>query len=440
MTRLSATNSDPSICASMKKDGTQLYAEAPGNLCVDWPGPVPDENNERDVADAITKAPHAFARITKNYPRKNAKSIFPSKSFADLLDPKWKGKIVKAHPGYSGTIMSEKELAGKVAIVTGAGRNIGRAIALNLAQAGASVVLNVRSNKAEADNVLREIESTGGKAAAVLGDIADEKTAAALADTALKKFGRIDFLINNAALRREKAITEMSYKDWREVIGVILDGTFHCVHACLPAMRKNGGTIINIGGMSAHIGSKDRAHGCGRCRRAGPFRYSTNLSLQSGSRVGRRHCCDSKRSDRETGQGESAALHGNCNIADAGAGKSRRRTQTRDHKTRPARNNDRVEHHGEESRRSQLRASLGDRGGSWRLRLHTSKQCCRRRPHEILLSEQSDRQPSRHHHWCRLSLFWRSSRPASAAHGGAGSRRWLCALSGGAMGTCWRPI
>jgi len=65
--------------------------------------------------------------------------------------------------------MSEKELAGKVAIVTGAGRNIGRAIALNLAQAGASVVLNVRSNKAEADNVLREIESTGGKAAAVPG-------------------------------------------------------------------------------------------------------------------------------------------------------------------------------------------------------------------------------------------------------------------------------
>jgi len=156
--------------------------------------------------------------------------------------------------------MSEKELAGKVAIVTGAGRNIGRAIAIQLAQAGACVVVNVRSNKAEADSVLREIEAAGGKAAAVLGDIAEEKTAAALADTALKKFGRIDILINNAALRREKPITEMSYKDWREVIGVILDGAFHCVHACLPAMRKNGGTIINIGGMSAHIGSKDRAH------------------------------------------------------------------------------------------------------------------------------------------------------------------------------------
>ena len=156
--------------------------------------------------------------------------------------------------------MSEKELAGKVAIVTGAGRNIGRAIAIQLARAGACVVVNVRSNKAEADSVLREIEAAGGKAAAVLGDIAEEKTAAALADTALKKFGRIDILVNNAALRREKPIIEMSYKDWRKVIGVILDGTFHCVHACLPAMRKNGGTIINIGGMSAHIGSKNRAH------------------------------------------------------------------------------------------------------------------------------------------------------------------------------------
>ncbi|MGB7941055.1 MAG: SDR family oxidoreductase, partial [Pseudolabrys sp.] len=157
-------------------------------------------------------------------------------------------------------LMSEKELAGKVAIVTGAGRNIGRAIALHLAQAGASVVINVRSNKTEADNVLREIEAAGGKATAVLGDVSDEKTAFALAEAAINRFGRIDFLVNNAALRREKPITEMSYADWREVMGVILDGTFHCVHACLPAMRKNGGTIINIGGMSAHIGSKDRAH------------------------------------------------------------------------------------------------------------------------------------------------------------------------------------
>ncbi|MGC1622863.1 MAG: SDR family NAD(P)-dependent oxidoreductase, partial [Pseudolabrys sp.] len=92
--------------------------------------------------------------------------------------------------------MSEKELAGKVAIVTGAGRNIGRAIALHLAQAGASVVINVRSNKTEADNVLREIEAAGGKATAVLGDVSDEKTAFALAEAAINRFGRIDFLVN----------------------------------------------------------------------------------------------------------------------------------------------------------------------------------------------------------------------------------------------------
>ncbi|HXX08036.1 MAG TPA: SDR family oxidoreductase [Pseudolabrys sp.] len=153
-----------------------------------------------------------------------------------------------------------KELTGKVAIVTGSGRNIGRAIALALAQAGASVVVNVRSNKAEADSVVREIESGGGKATAVIGDIGEEKTAAMLADAALKNFGRIDILVNNAALRREKPIDQMSYAEWREVMGVILDGSFRCVHACLPALKKNGGSIINIGGMSAHIGSKDRAH------------------------------------------------------------------------------------------------------------------------------------------------------------------------------------
>jgi 3-oxoacyl-[acyl-carrier protein] reductase len=154
-----------------------------------------------------------------------------------------------------------KELAGKAAIVTGAGRNIGRAIALALADAGASVVVNVRSNKQEADKVVADIAAAGGKAAAVIGDVADPKTAAALAEAALKNFGRIDILVNNAALRRERHIAEMSYDEWREVMGVILDGTFHCVKACLPALRKSGsGAIINLGGMSAHIGSKDRAH------------------------------------------------------------------------------------------------------------------------------------------------------------------------------------
>ena len=94
----------------------------------------------------------------------------------------------------------------------------------------------------------------------MLGDVSDPAAVAAIAAAALKQFGRIDILVNNAALRREKTIDEMSYADWREVMNATLDSAFHGVAACLPAMKKSGGTIINIGGMSAHIGSKGRAH------------------------------------------------------------------------------------------------------------------------------------------------------------------------------------
>src|SRR5664279_5570473 len=153
------------------------------------------------------------------------------------------------------------ELAGKVAVVTGAGRNIGRAIAMHLAAAGASVVVNARSNKAEADAVVSEIAAAGGKAIAVLADVGDAAAVEAMAQAALKAFGRIDILVNNASLRREKPIDEMSYAEWREIMDATLDSAFHGVHACLPAMKQaGGGTIINIGGMSAHIGSKGRAH------------------------------------------------------------------------------------------------------------------------------------------------------------------------------------
>ena len=152
------------------------------------------------------------------------------------------------------------ELAGKVAIVTGSGRNIGRAIARQLAAAGAAVVVNAQSNKAEADAVVREIKAAGGKAVVCMGGVGDPKTADALAAAALGSFGRIDILINNAALRREKPIDQLTYADWREVMDVIVDGAFHCMRACLPALKKSGGgTIINMGGMSAHRGAKDRA-------------------------------------------------------------------------------------------------------------------------------------------------------------------------------------
>jgi len=154
-----------------------------------------------------------------------------------------------------------KELNGKVAIVTGAGRNIGRAIALTLAEGGASIVVNARNNRAEAESVAREIESAGGKAQIHIGDVADANAVQALADTAAQQFGRIDILVNNAALRREKPFAEMDYAAWREILDVTLDGTFHCVKACLPALRQSkAGSIVNIGGLSAHTGAKNRAH------------------------------------------------------------------------------------------------------------------------------------------------------------------------------------
>jgi 3-oxoacyl-[acyl-carrier protein] reductase len=157
--------------------------------------------------------------------------------------------------------MTTKELTGKVAIVTGAGRNIGRAIALTLAEAGASILINARSNRTEAEAVAREIEAVGSRALVHIGDVANPKAVRVMADAASLGYSRIDILVNNAALRREKPFAEIDYAEWREILDVTLDGAFHCTKACLPALRKSGaGTIVNIGGLSAHTGAKNRAH------------------------------------------------------------------------------------------------------------------------------------------------------------------------------------
>jgi len=153
------------------------------------------------------------------------------------------------------------QLSGRVAVVTGAGRNIGRAIALELAAAGAAVVVNARSNRDEVQAVVHEIEREGGRALACLADVADAEAVEAMMAAAVERFGRIDILVNNAALRREQRLEQMSFGDWREILGVILDGAFHCVKAALPQLRASGaGAVVNIGGLSAHTGAKHRAH------------------------------------------------------------------------------------------------------------------------------------------------------------------------------------
>jgi 3-oxoacyl-[acyl-carrier protein] reductase len=154
-----------------------------------------------------------------------------------------------------------QELSGRVAIITGAGRSIGRAMALELAAGGAAVVVNVRQNRAEADAVVKEIEAAGGRALAAVADVTDAPAVEAMAKAALARFGRIDYLVNNAALRQEKSIEHMTFEDWRRVIGVVLDGAFHCVKACLEPLKQSGaGSIINVGGLTGAMGASDRAH------------------------------------------------------------------------------------------------------------------------------------------------------------------------------------
>jgi len=158
-------------------------------------------------------------------------------------------------------MQTTQELAGKVAIVTGAGRNIGRAIALDLADAGAAVVVNARTNRTEAENVVGVIEQAGGRAAVCLGDVADPSTADRLVATAIERFGRLDIIVSNAAVRREQAFATMTFEQWREITGLILDGTFHLAKAALPHIqRAGGGAIVCLGGVSSNTGARDRAH------------------------------------------------------------------------------------------------------------------------------------------------------------------------------------
>jgi 3-oxoacyl-[acyl-carrier protein] reductase len=156
---------------------------------------------------------------------------------------------------------SEQELSGRVAIVTGAGRNIGRGIALALAEGGAAVVVNARANLKEAEAVAGEIARAGGEALGVTADVVDPAAVDKMVAAATARFGRIDILVNNAAVRAEAPLATMMLADWRAVTAVILDGAFNCVKACLPHLKHSGaGAIVNIGGLSAHTGAAHRPH------------------------------------------------------------------------------------------------------------------------------------------------------------------------------------
>jgi 3-oxoacyl-[acyl-carrier protein] reductase len=153
------------------------------------------------------------------------------------------------------------KLEGKVAVVTGSGRNIGRATVLKLAAEGANVVVNARTNQAEADAVAREAHALGVKAIAVMADMGRMEDVEMLAERALSEFGRVDILINNAAIRPHKPFTELTVQDWHSVRSVVLDGPLFLTRALVGPMVKNGfGRILFFAGEGSFIGGSGRAH------------------------------------------------------------------------------------------------------------------------------------------------------------------------------------
>lgn len=151
-------------------------------------------------------------------------------------------------------------LQGRVALVTGAGKNIGRGIALTLARDGAAVLVNGRSDRQAVEAVVGEIAAAGGKAVPAMGDISDPEVLPRLAAEA-EKLGGVDILVSNAGLRRQTSFLDMSFEEWREILSVALDGAFLLAKAVVPSMiQRGGGAFVGMSGMSHHVGTKNRVH------------------------------------------------------------------------------------------------------------------------------------------------------------------------------------
>jgi 3-oxoacyl-[acyl-carrier protein] reductase len=155
----------------------------------------------------------------------------------------------------------EAMLADRVALVTGSSRNIGRAIALALAREGAAVMVNARTSNDAGARVVAEIASAGGRAAFHAADVSRPADVDALVSATVAAFGRLDILVNNASVRRERTFDALTFEEWKEILGVTLDGAFLCSRAAFTHLAASGrGAIVNIGGLSAHTGSAGRAH------------------------------------------------------------------------------------------------------------------------------------------------------------------------------------
>ncbi|MCX7854429.1 MAG: 3-oxoacyl-[acyl-carrier-protein] reductase [Anaerolineae bacterium] len=174
-------------------------------------------------------------------------------------------------------------LAGKVAVVTGASRGIGRAIAIELARRGARVIVNYHQNADAAEEVVAAIRAEGGEATAIQADISDAAQAQALIQAALDTYGRIDILVNNAGVTRDRLILMMSQEDWETVLRVDLTGLFHtCKAAARPMVRQRSGRIINISSVVGIAGQGGQTNYA--AAKAGVIGFTKSLAKELGPR------------------------------------------------------------------------------------------------------------------------------------------------------------
>jgi 3-oxoacyl-[acyl-carrier protein] reductase len=175
------------------------------------------------------------------------------------------------------------DFGGKVAVVTGGSRGIGRAIAQRLAAGGARVVVNYQGNEAAASEVVQQIRSGGGEAIAVQADVRDAAQAQALIDAAKEAFGRVDILVNNAGTTRDTLIMRMSEEEWDVVIDTNLKGAFNCIKAVSrQMMRQRYGRIVNVSSVAGLAGNPGQANYASA--KAGLIGLTKTVAKELGSR------------------------------------------------------------------------------------------------------------------------------------------------------------
>lgn len=149
----------------------------------------------------------------------------------------------------------------KVALITGSANNIGRGIALALARDNYRIMVTARASREGCEETARLVAEAGSEAGVHLADISDPAQARGLVEAAVARFGRLDVMVNNASVRRQTKLAEISAEEWRWILGSTLDGAFWCAQAAAAHIAKaGGGSIVNFGGISAHVAPMGRVH------------------------------------------------------------------------------------------------------------------------------------------------------------------------------------